>query len=98
MSGKRHWVVRLGPGRGRWVYAFIALAAYGLLGLEVVMDGLPASALVALLPAVLSAPAAYQLLRYSAQPHRLIPAIRLTLLAALSQGLLLAGALWWSAL
>jgi 1,4-dihydroxy-2-naphthoate octaprenyltransferase len=96
LSGKHHWVVRLGPARARWVYLVVALAAYATLVFEVLTGWLPWAALVALLPIALSLPAAYQLLLHAAQPRRLTPAIRLTLLAAMAQGLLLTLALWWT--
>jgi 1,4-dihydroxy-2-naphthoate octaprenyltransferase len=89
-AGKHHWVVRLGPQRARWAYAAIAAAAYAWLLAAVIAGALPALALIALLPALLSAKAARQLLRLAARPGELAPAIGLTILAASLHGLLLA--------
>lgn len=92
-AGKHHWVVRLGARRARWVYAGLALLAYGVLLAEVVLGVLPVLALLALVPAPLSGLAALVLLRHAGQPARLAGAIRLTILSLLGHGLLLAVAL-----
>jgi 1,4-dihydroxy-2-naphthoate octaprenyltransferase len=91
--GKRHWVVRLPLDRARWVYAAIAVAAYGWIGAAVLGGLLPPRALVALLAAPFSALATRDLWRHAAEPQALAPAIRMTILAALVHGVLLAGAL-----
>ena len=97
MAGKRHWVVRLGPQRARWGYFAIAAAGYAWLLGAVVAGALPSSALLALLPAVLSYKAGRVLLEYAARPPRLEPAIRITIASASAHGILLATALVVSA-
>jgi len=92
-AGKHHWVVRLGPMRARWAYGLIVLAAYTWLLGAVVAGALPWLALVALLPAVLSVKAARDVVRLSATPRELAPAIRHTIGAACLHGLLLAAAI-----
>ncbi|MEO8345459.1 MAG: prenyltransferase [Betaproteobacteria bacterium] len=92
-AGKHHWVVRLGVERARWGYLFIAGAAYLWVLGAVCTGALPWPVLVALLPAVLSASAARDLLRFAAVPQRLTPAIQQTIAAACLSGALLAAAL-----
>jgi 1,4-dihydroxy-2-naphthoate octaprenyltransferase len=92
-TGKHHWVVRLGPDRARWGYAVIASAAFLWLVGAVIAGMLPWPALVALLPAAMSARAARDLVRFATQPRALEPAIKLTIAAASLHGLLLAAAL-----
>jgi 1,4-dihydroxy-2-naphthoate octaprenyltransferase len=96
-SGKHHWVVRLGARRARWGYLIMALAAYALLAIEIQTGVLPAAAWSALLPLAASLGAAGMLLRDAERPGRLAPAIRLTVVAMLAHGLLLAAALVWTA-
>lgn len=89
-SGKLHWVARLRPETAAWGYGLILLlAAFALVG-AIALGVLPlaaAAVLVVWVPAVL---AWRQLRRYAAAPEQLAPAIRLTLLAAHAQPLLLA--------
>lgn len=92
-AGKRHWVVRLGPARARWIYGAIALAAYAWLVAAIFARALPVWAAAALLPAALSLRAARDLMHYCATPRALAPAIRMTIAAALLHGLLLAAAI-----
>lgn len=92
-AGKNHWVVRLGPQRARWGYVLIATAAYGWTAAAVLAGALPWLTLVALLPAVMSVRAARDVLRWSARPQALGPAIRQTIAAASAHGLLLASAI-----
>jgi 1,4-dihydroxy-2-naphthoate octaprenyltransferase len=91
--GKRHWVVRLGAKRARWGYVAIALAAYGGLAAAVLAGALPQPALIALLPAVMSASAAHELWQRATEPSLLAPAIGRTIGAACAHGSLLALAL-----
>lgn len=93
-AGKRHWVVRLGSHRGRWLYPSLVLTAYGALALAVLAGSLPRLALIGLLPLPASLAAATILLRHADEPPALIPAIRLTLAAALANGVLVATGLW----
>ena len=89
-AGKRNWVVRLGPMQARWGYALTLLAAYGWLIGNVIAGNLPWSALLALVAAMPASGAARQLLRHAAQPGELVPAIRMTIAAAMLHGILLA--------
>jgi 1,4-dihydroxy-2-naphthoate octaprenyltransferase len=92
-AGKRHWVVRLGPGRARWGYVAIAAAAYLWILGAVIAGALPWPALVALLPAALSVMAARVLVHNAAHPRMLEPAIKQTIGAACLSGILLAASL-----
>lgn len=92
-AGKRHWVVRLGAERARYGYPLIAAGAYLWVLFAIVSGRLPWLALVSLLPAVMSAIAAAQLVRDAARPQALAPAIQLTIGAAALHGSLLAVAL-----
>lgn len=92
-AGKHHWVVRLGARRARWGYAAAAGTAYATLGLEIATGQLPTAAWPAALPAVPSAAAAWQLVRHAERPQALAPAIRFTILAAVSYALVLTVAL-----
>jgi 1,4-dihydroxy-2-naphthoate polyprenyltransferase len=92
-AGKHHWVVRLGAERARWGYAAIATAAYLWVVAAISTGALPPLSLVALLPALWSARAARDLLRFAARPRELAPAIRQTIAAACGHGALLAAAL-----
>lgn len=92
-AGKRHWVVRLGPRRARWLYLGIGLAAYALPAILVALGALPSLVLLSLLPAPLTALAARDLLRHADEPARLTPAIQRTIAAASLHGLLMACAL-----
>ncbi len=88
--GKRHWVVRLGARRGRWLYIGLALSAWLSLPAMVLLEWLPASVLLALPLALCSLLAARQLWRYAEQPQRLAGAIRYTIAALLGGGGLIA--------
>ena len=92
-AGKRTVVVRLGPARAQWGYLAIALSAYLWVLVLSWRGSLPVLALVSLGPAVLSLAAWWQLRRQAAQPAKLAPAIKLTILASVLHGLLLAGML-----
>jgi 1,4-dihydroxy-2-naphthoate octaprenyltransferase len=88
--GKRHWVVRLGPERARWLYPVIAAAAFLWVLGAVAYGTLPRMTLVSLLPAVMSALATRDLLRHATRPQALAPAIQLTIGAAALHGSLMA--------
>lgn len=92
-AGKRTLVVRLGARRARWGYLLIAALCYGWVAIMVVLGQLPAVALVSMLPAIVSWKAAQNLIRHAAEPRQLTPGIKLTILAAVMHGMLLAGAL-----
>jgi len=92
-AGKHHLVVRLGPMKARWGYVLIAIAAYGWIIAVVIAGVLPWLALVALVPAILSARATAALLRLSTTPRGLAPAIQQTIAAASLHGLLLSASI-----
>jgi 1,4-dihydroxy-2-naphthoate octaprenyltransferase len=92
-AGKRTLVVRLGAQHARYGYALIALLCYGWVIAMVATAHLPPLALVSLLGAVPSLVALHDLWRHAGVPPRLTFAIKLTILAAVLHGLLLAGAL-----
>ncbi len=89
-AGKHTLVVRLGIDHARWGYVAIAVLAYGWLLLMVLLGDLPVLASLALLPALASIAAGRRLWSRAAQPAELPPALKLTILAAVSHGLLLA--------
>lgn len=89
IAGKRHWVVRLGHHKARWLYVVVAAVAYLWLAVAVWGGALPRFALLALASAVLSLQAARILIQHSATPSSLTPAIQQTIAAAALHGLLL---------
>jgi 1,4-dihydroxy-2-naphthoate octaprenyltransferase len=89
-AGKLHWVARLEVDQARWGYVLIAVLAYVWLTLLVASGKLPALALLCWLVMPLSIMAARQLFRHARQPQRLAVAIKLTILAMLLHGGLLA--------
>jgi 1,4-dihydroxy-2-naphthoate octaprenyltransferase len=88
-AGKYTMVVRLGFAKARWGYVLISVLAYGWLLLMVLFNHLPAMALLALLPAVVSFIAAQQLWSKAGRPSELAPALKLTILAASTHGFIL---------
>jgi len=94
---KRTVVVRLGLRGARWGYALIAGLCYAWVAAMIALGQLPVAAAVSLLPAVASFKAAQNLFACAAAPQQLVPGIKLTILAASLHGLLLAGALAFSA-
>ncbi|HZX31037.1 MAG TPA: prenyltransferase, partial [Rhodocyclaceae bacterium] len=88
-AGKRTLVVRLGPVKASWGYVTLVVAAYGWLAFAIVTGRLPGWAAIGLVPLVFSIGACRQLLANAAQPSRLAPGIKLTILAANLNGLLL---------
>ena len=92
-AGKRTVVVRLGVQRARWGYALIALLTYGWVIAMVAAGQLPWPSLVSLLAAAASLAALRVLWRHAAEPAQLVPALKLTILAASLHGLLLGAAL-----
>lgn len=89
-AGKKTLVVRLGVSRARWGYVSIAALAYFWAILNVWQRTLPVSALSALVATGASTAAAWRLWRYAGDPAALEPAIKLTILAAVVYGLILA--------
>ncbi|MDR2000087.1 MAG: prenyltransferase [Zoogloeaceae bacterium] len=92
-AGKRTVVVHMGPDGARYGYALIALLCYGWVIAMLASGHLPALAAVSLLGAAPSFAALRILWRHADHPVQLAPAIKLTILAALVHGLLLAGTL-----
>ncbi len=95
-AGKRHWVARLEPATAAWGYPLIASLAWSVFILSMAFGLLPWPAAVAALPALLSFRAAGMVLRHAERPRELAPAIRMTILAMLGHGALLAAVLAWS--
>lgn len=89
LAGKHHWVVRLGTDKARWGYLALAVSAYFILILETAFGNLPVWALLGALPLPLSMLAAMDLMQFADRPEHLARAIRLTIIAALTHGLLL---------
>ena len=96
-AGKRHWVVRLPLPLAAKVYPLVVGVALGVLVVLVQHGKLPLLALVSALPLLAALYAAGILRRHAAQPAALLPAIRLTILAMLAHGILLASSLVWDA-
>lgn len=92
-AGKRTLVVRLGTAHARWGYSLIAVLGYGWLVLMTITGHLPTLALVSLFPVLATIRAATIVHSHASQPQKLEPAIKLTILAAVTHGLLLAAAL-----
>ncbi|HTY02429.1 MAG TPA: prenyltransferase [Rhodocyclaceae bacterium] len=92
-AGKRTLVVRLGSQHARYGYGLIALLCYGWVIAMVATGRLPTLALVSLAGALPSFVAMRELWHHAGVPRRLTLAIKMTILAAVAHGLLLAGAL-----
>lgn len=89
-TGKRNWVVRLGPQRARFGYPLIVGIAHGWLIGAVALGALPWTALLALAALAPALGATKGLLAHAGQPAELVPAIRATIGAAMLHGILLA--------
>ena len=89
-SGKRNWVVRLGPMTGRIGYPLLAAGAYLALPLGVAVGGLPLYALAGLVALPLHLRATRLLWSAADRPAELRPAIEATLNGAMLQGVLVA--------
>ncbi|HMM53474.1 MAG TPA: prenyltransferase [Candidatus Desulfobacillus sp.] len=98
VSGKRNWVVRLGPRRARFGYPLILGLANGWLLGATALGALPRTALFALAALAPALAAARSLLAHAAEPRRLASAIRATIAAALLHGVLLAVGLFMARL
>jgi 1,4-dihydroxy-2-naphthoate octaprenyltransferase len=93
-AGKRTVVVRLGAGGARYGYALIVLLCYGWVVAMIAAGQLPVLAAISLLGALPSLAALRILWGHADQPAGLVPAIKLTILAASLHGLLLAAVLF----
>jgi len=89
-AGKLHWVARLDVQQARWGYALLVLMVNLWVIVAVVLDALPLWSLLSLLAAPLSVAATLQLFRHVHQPQQLAGAIKLTILAMLLHGVLMA--------
>lgn len=97
-AGKRTVIVRLGPKRAARGYLLLGVLAYGWLAVAVALGLLPWPALAAILPALFTLKAAGVLRAHADNPPQLLPALQMTILAAVSHGTLLAAALALSTL
>lgn len=88
-AGKRHWVVRLGVDRASRVYLLLAIAAHAGLAAAVLAGALPLGALAGLVSLAPALGAAALLRAHRHEVARLVPAIRLTIAAALLHALAL---------
>lgn len=95
-AGKRTLVVRLGPEEAKWGYLAVATLAYGLILFLVARSQLPIYAAAGALTLPLSFNGARQLQAHASQPAELVPAIKLSILAANLSGLLLAIGLFFA--
>lgn len=88
-AGKRHWVVRLGADRASRVYLLLVVAAHAALAAAVLAGALPLGALAGLVSLAPALGAAALLRAHRHEVARLVPAIRLTIAAALLHALAL---------
>ncbi len=88
-AAKMHVVARLEPRIARWGYPLLAALAYGLVFLLILLKYLPPISLISVIPALLSLKASCILLHTAHRPHKLEPAIKLSIMAMLLHGLLL---------
>ena len=93
IAGKRTWVVRLGRHRAVPGYALIVLGANAVIVAAALAALLSVWILLALFSLPLSVAAYRQLQSHAAEPSRLEPAIKLTILSTHLFGVLLAAAL-----
>lgn len=98
LANKRNLVVRLPLRWAVWIYPSIAIIALVWLLIMVELYQLPIWALLSALPLLFSACATFLLVKFSAKPVHLLPAIRLTLAAMFSHALLLTLVLFWEML
>lgn len=96
LAGKWHWVVRLEPAVAALGYWFILALAVACLLTAVLSGALPALALVSLAGVLPALQAGRLLAAHADEPARLVPPIRMTILAAHLQPVILAAVLFWS--
>lgn len=92
-AGKRTLVVRLGPESAKWGYFGIAVVAHAWVILQIGRDHLPQVSAAAAITLLLSFNAARALREHASDPSALAPAIKLTIIAALLHGLIMAAML-----
>jgi 1,4-dihydroxy-2-naphthoate octaprenyltransferase len=95
-TGKHHWVARLPLPLAAKIYPMIAGLSLIAIIASTTLGQLPPLMLLAALPLLFSLRAAVILARHAGTSAALLPAIRLTLIAMLSHGLLMMGLLFWS--
>ncbi len=88
-AGKRHWVVRLGQARARYLYLAITAGAYLLPPALVATGRLPTATLLVWATLPLTLTAAALLWRHYKEPSRLRGALRTTVIATLAYGSLM---------
>jgi 1,4-dihydroxy-2-naphthoate octaprenyltransferase len=94
-AGKRHLVVMLPLKYSLLIYPLLAMLAGVWLYYFTANGYLPVQALLAAVPLIFSASAAWILCQFAARPAKLLPAIKLTLAAMLSHALLLTLVMIW---
>ena len=92
-AGKRTLVVRLGPRKARWGYLALVVGAHLWLVWGVAAGWLPVRALAGLAALLPAAGALRNLWPNASRPAQLLPAVKLTILAAVLHGSVLALAL-----
>ncbi len=95
IAGKRHLVVMLPLKYAVLIYPLLAVLAGAWLLYFIAIGSLPVQTLLATLPLIFSAKAAWILRQYAATPAKLLPAIKLTLAAMLGHALLLTSVIIW---
>jgi 1,4-dihydroxy-2-naphthoate octaprenyltransferase len=95
VAGKRHLVVMLPLKYAVLIYPLLAVIAGVWLFYFIAIGNLPVQAVLAAVPLIFSARAAWILRRFAATPAKLVPAIKLTLAAMLSHALLLTLVMIW---
>lgn len=93
-SGKHHLVVRLGVDKAPWLYLAAVLAAALILLALVIVGSLPVGTLLGLLPLGIAFKAGLFLKQHAHQPHRLEPAIKMTIGSAILYGVIISLVLW----
>ncbi len=94
-TGKRHLVVMLPLKCAVLIYPLLAAFAGVWLLYFIAIGNLPVQALLAAVPLIFSARAAWILHQFAATPVKLLPAIKLTIAAMLSHALLLTLVMIW---
>jgi 1,4-dihydroxy-2-naphthoate octaprenyltransferase len=95
VAEKRHLVVMLPVKYAVLIYPLLAISAGAWLVYFILVGKLPILALVSILPLFFSGLATWMLLQFAASPAKLLPAIKLTLVAMLCHALLLTLVMIW---
>lgn len=94
VSGKHHWVVRLGLEKAPVIYRVAVLTALLTLLLLLLSRLLPVWSLVSALPLIMAFKASQVLDRHAQEPQALEPAIKMTIASMVLHGILLTLTLW----